>query len=100
MNSTTSPKGNNYLFLRAEAATWFDCFRFPHSNDLENTDFCNTQIGEDGFRYRWIVFISVLLQKALLYIKTPMAALGAAIELCLNYPAFNHHLLFNIFTGF
>ncbi|KAG6419847.1 hypothetical protein SASPL_116359 [Salvia splendens] len=95
----------NYLCLRAEAASWFHCFKILHSNDLENTDFCNTQIEEDGvagFRYRWIVFISLLLQKAFLHLKKPVAAIGATVELFLNYPAFNggcRHFFFNIFTG-
>ncbi|KAG6408360.1 hypothetical protein SASPL_131365 [Salvia splendens] len=90
-----------YLFLKAEVASWFDCLRILHSKDLEKRDFCHTEIGGEvaGSRYRWIVFISVLLQKALLCLKAPMAALGVAIELCLNYPAFNHRLLFNMFTG-
>ncbi|KAG6406058.1 hypothetical protein SASPL_133654 [Salvia splendens] len=58
----------NYLFLKAEVASWFDCLRIIHSKDLEKRDFCNTEIGGEvtGSRYRWIVFISVLLQKALL----------------------------------
>ncbi|KAG6422841.1 hypothetical protein SASPL_113222 [Salvia splendens] len=95
----------SYLFLRAEAATWFDCFRILHSNDLENTDICNTPIEEDGvagIRYRWIVFISLLFQKAFLYLKKPVAAIGAAVELFPNYPAFNggcRRFFFNIITG-
>ncbi|XP_057779527.1 triacylglycerol lipase OBL1-like [Salvia miltiorrhiza] len=108
LEATTMDEENyfskNYLYLKAEVASWFDCLRILHSNDLEKRDFCNTQIGGGvtGFRYRWIVFISVLLQKALLHLKNPMAALGAAIELCLNYPPFNggyRRLFFNIFTG-
>ncbi|KAH6822935.1 alpha/beta-Hydrolases superfamily protein [Perilla frutescens var. hirtella] len=96
----------NYLLLKAEEASCFDCARILHSNDLEKRDFFNTGIinegGVIGFRHRWIIFISVVLQKVFLYLKKPMAAVGAAFELWLNYPPFNGgygHLFFNFFTG-
>lgn len=96
----------NYLLLKAEAASCFDCVRVLHSNDLEKREFFNTGIQEEEevveFRYRWIIFISLVLQKLLLYMKKPMAALGSVMELALNFPAFNggcRGLIVNTLTG-
>lgn len=94
----------NYLLLKAEEASCFDCIRVLHSNDLEKRGFFNTRVEGEviGFRHRWIIFISLVLQKAFLFSKKPMAAVGSTMELCLNYPAFNggyRRLFFNFLTG-
>lgn len=95
----------NYIVIKPEEASCFDLVRILCSKDLENRDFFKTRVegGVIGFRHRWIVFISVLLQKAFLYLKKPMAAVGSALELWLNYPPSNGgycHLFFNVLTGF
>lgn len=95
----------NYLLLKAEEASCFDCIRILYSNDLEKRGFFNTRVEGEviGFRHRWIVFISLVLQKAFLFSKKPMEAVGSTVVLWLNYPAFNggyRRLFFNFFTGF
>ncbi|KAI3460224.1 hypothetical protein Pfo_016887 [Paulownia fortunei] len=94
----------NYLVLKPEEASCLDFVRILCSNNLEKRDFFNTRVegGVIGFRHRWIIFISVLLQKVFLYLKKPMAAVGSALELWLNYPPSNggyRRLFFNLLTG-
>ncbi|KAK4434422.1 Lipase [Sesamum alatum] len=94
----------NYLLIKPEEASWFDLLRILCSETLENRDFYRTPVEAEvvRFRRRWIVFISVLLQKLLLLLKKPLAAVGAAVELLLNYPASNGGflgLLWNLLTG-
>ncbi|KAK6115913.1 hypothetical protein DH2020_008182 [Rehmannia glutinosa] len=95
----------NYLVIKPEQASCLDLVRILCSDDLEKRDFFNTRVLQGGstrFRHRWIVFISVLLQKVLLYLKKPVASVGSAVELLLNFPAANggyRRLFCNLFTG-
>ncbi|KAL6504364.1 hypothetical protein OROGR_026287 [Orobanche gracilis] len=95
----------NYLVIKPEQASFSDLLRILCSSELEKRDFLNTPVQGSGltrFRHRWIVFISVLLQKVLLCLKTPLAAAGSAVELFLNLPAANggyHRLFFNLLRG-
>ncbi|KAL6504633.1 hypothetical protein OROHE_023391 [Orobanche hederae] len=94
-----------YLVIKPEQASFSDLLRILCSSELEKRDFLNTPVQGGGltrFRHRWIVFISVLLQKVLLCLKTPLAAVGSAVELFLNLPAANggyHRLFFNLLRG-
>ncbi|KAG8390898.1 hypothetical protein BUALT_Bualt01G0131400 [Buddleja alternifolia] len=97
----------NYLVLKPEEASCFDLVRILCSiNELERRDFYNSgsvaAADDQSFGHRWIVFISVLLQKIFLYLKTPMAVVGSAMEVLLNFPPANggyRRLLFNLLTG-
>ncbi|KAL2242086.1 UNVERIFIED_CONTAM: putative feruloyl esterase A [Sesamum indicum] len=94
----------NYLLIKPEQASCFDLLRLLCSKTLENRDFFRTPVEAEAvrFRRRWIVFISLLVQKVLLWLKRPLAAVGDAVELLLNYPAANGgylRLLFNLLTG-
>ncbi|GFP96369.1 lipase [Phtheirospermum japonicum] len=94
----------SYLVIRAEQASCLDLLRTLCSKDLEKRDYLNTPVrgGSTRFRYRWIVFISVLLQKVLICLRTPMAAVGSTVELWLNFPAANGgygRMISNLFTG-
>ncbi|KAK4383442.1 hypothetical protein Sango_2775900 [Sesamum angolense] len=94
----------NYLLIKPEQASCFDLLRLLCSKTLENCDFLRTPVEAEAvrFRRRWIVFISLLVQKVLLWLKKPLAAVGDAVELLLNYPAANGgclRLLFNLLTG-
>ncbi|XP_051149779.1 triacylglycerol lipase OBL1-like [Andrographis paniculata] len=96
----------NYLVLKPEDATGFDLVRILSSRDFGKRDFFSSSFDEGelivGFRQRWILLVSVFLQKILIRLKTPMAAVGNAVELGLNYPPANGgfcRLLFNFFAG-
>ncbi|XP_051150856.1 triacylglycerol lipase OBL1-like [Andrographis paniculata] len=97
----------NYFLLKVEEASFLDFVRILWCNDLGQRNFFKAKkTAASGklrsFRHRWIVFISLLLQKILLYLKKPMAAAGSALEMFLNFPAFNGgylSLFSNLFTG-
>lgn len=98
---------NNYFFLRPEDACFFDLFRILCSSELRKTDFCDAS-SEDAdlvfftLRRRWLIFVSVVLQKLLILFKEPLAWIGSTIELLLNYSTANggySWLLFHFLTG-
>ncbi|CAA0840673.1 alpha/beta-Hydrolases superfamily protein [Striga hermonthica] len=94
----------NYLVIKPEKASWLDLFRILFSSNLERRDFfdCPEEGVLSRFGHRWIVFISVLVQKVLLFMKIPLAAVGTVVEFFLNLPAANggcRRLFFNLLTG-
>ncbi|GER40179.1 alpha/beta-Hydrolases superfamily protein [Striga asiatica] len=96
---------DNYLVIKPEKASLLDLFRILFSRNLERRDFFNCP--EEGvlsrFDHRWIVFISLLVQKVLLFIKIPLAAVGTVVEFFLNLPAANggcRRLFFNLLTDY
>ncbi|KAH7567434.1 hypothetical protein ACOSQ2_010982 [Xanthoceras sorbifolium] len=95
----------NYLFLKPEEATLFDLIRLLYSSKLEERRFveCSSEADCHGnFRRRWIIFISVVSQKVLLFTRIPLAIVGYVLELWLNLLSGNGgflRLLFNLFTG-
>lgn len=81
----------NYLVLDAEKASLFDLICILLSNEVEKRTFIDLPETEKlrGLRRRWLIFISVLLQKILLYLKWPMAQLGFVLEFCINLSSSN-----------
>lgn len=96
---------SEYAMLKPEEANVFDCLRILFSSELVERD-CfdsNSAAAHLSFRTRWLIFISVIVQKILIYLKDPLAWLGSAIEIFLNYPSFNggyFRLILNFLTGF
>lgn len=95
---------SDYLVLRPDKAGVSDLLRLLLSarvSDNQSVD-CpiDTEIGEA--KRRWAVFVSLLLQKILLFSRKPMARIGLAIEFWLNLLMANNgllSLLWNLFTG-
>ncbi|TXG52424.1 hypothetical protein EZV62_021593 [Acer yangbiense] len=94
-----------YLFLKPKEATLFDLIRLLYSSNLEETRFVEFSDQADrhinNFRRRWLIFISVVAQKVLLFMRIPLAIVGYVLELCLNLLSSNGGflgLLFNLFT--
>ncbi|KAK0577190.1 hypothetical protein LWI29_029298 [Acer saccharum] len=97
----------NYLFLKPKEATLFDLIRLLYSSNLEEIRFVEFSDQSDrhidNFRRRWLIFISVVAQKLLLFIRIPLAIVGNVLELCLNLLSSNGgflRLLYNLFTGY
>ncbi|XP_031125736.1 uncharacterized protein LOC116028079 [Ipomoea triloba] len=97
---------SEYAELKPEEASFFDCLRILFSPELGGTDCVDTNsvpaAGHLSFRSRWLIFISVVAQKILIYLKDPLAWLGSALEIFLNYPSFNggvFWLVLNFLTG-
>ncbi|TXG52423.1 hypothetical protein EZV62_021592 [Acer yangbiense] len=96
----------NYLFLKPKEATLFDLIHLLYSSNLEELRFveCSDQADRhiNNFRRRWLIFISVVAQKLLLFMRIPLTIVGNVLELCLNLLSSNGgflRLLYNLFTG-
>lgn len=97
----------DYLELKPQQASCLDFVRILCcSCNITKREFINTTHEEErvkgSFRHRWIVFISVSLQRVFLSLNKPMAWLGWLVELLFNYPKFNGgflRLLLNLITG-
>ncbi|CAN4115107.1 unnamed protein product [Withania somnifera] len=95
----------DYLELKPQEASYFDFIRIFYSSELDKRNFFHVSAGVErirGFRRRWLIFTSVVMQRLLFWYKTPMANLGSFIELLQNYPSFNggfRQLFFNILQG-
>ncbi|KAK8579981.1 hypothetical protein V6N13_143124 [Hibiscus sabdariffa] len=94
---------DDYFVLDPKKAGLFDLFSLLFSHQLENRRFIDFQGSQhENFRYRWIIFVSVVVQKLLLWATKPMAFVGDAIEMWLNLLSANaglFHLLLNLVTG-
>ncbi|GLU04258.1 hypothetical protein SLE2022_214170 [Rubroshorea leprosula] len=97
---------DNYLLLKPKEANVFDLVHLLFSSSLlERKRFieCPAELPKyTDFRRRWLIFISVLAQKLLLLLNTPMAKTGHALEMCLNLFSSNGgflRLLRNLFKG-
>ncbi|XP_038994667.1 triacylglycerol lipase OBL1-like [Hibiscus syriacus] len=93
----------DYFLLNPEKASLFDLLSLLLSHQMENRRFIKS--GESqrrSFRDRWTIFVSVLVQKLLIWATTPMAFIGDTIELWLNLLSANgglYHLLINLAKG-
>ena len=87
MEAKAGNKGfySNYLLLNPKQATFFDLFCVLFSSDLRKRKFIDSSYAKlESFWYRLLLFLSATLQKFLLTISTPMAALGSTLEDLLN----------------
>ncbi|XVF39923.1 hypothetical protein PTKIN_Ptkin01aG0071600 [Pterospermum kingtungense] len=95
---------DDYFVINPDEASFLDLFRVLCSSDqLETRSFINSPSHQQrNFRRRWIIFISVLVQKLLLWGTKPMALVGNVLEMWLNLLSINgglFHLLLNLATG-
>jgi hypothetical protein len=94
----------NKLLLDPTEASFLDLILFLVSSNIKVRGFieCYEEQGLKNFNSRWIVFISVLVQKILLFFRKPMAMIGNALEMWLNLLLCNggfFKLLLNILKG-
>ncbi|XP_059637969.1 triacylglycerol lipase OBL1-like [Cornus florida] len=78
----------DYLVLKPAEASLFDLVRILYSSELNKRQFVQCRETEK-LEYRWILFISVLAQKLLLYLKTPMKLIGYLLTMWLNFVSIN-----------
>lgn len=94
---------DDYFLLSPEKATLFDLFSLLFSPRLENRGFIDCPASQhQSFLLRWPIFVSVVLQKLLIWVKKPLALMGDAIEMWLNLLSANgglFHLLLILPTG-
>ncbi|KAF7140890.1 hypothetical protein RHSIM_Rhsim06G0051100 [Rhododendron simsii] len=96
----------NYLELKPHDATLLDPVRIMFTSDNSLAMEKSVETSEPnhlrGLELRWVIFISLSVQKLLLYLKKPMAWLGYVIEMCLKLLSSNGGfwwLLLNILKG-
>ncbi|XP_052200854.1 triacylglycerol lipase OBL1-like [Diospyros lotus] len=94
----------DYLVLKPEQASIFDLVRILYSSDIEKRGFieCIEPGNLRAFRRRWLLFVSVLAQKLLLYLEKPMSWTGYIVEMWLNLLSSNGGLgmlLLNLLKG-
>lgn len=82
----------NYLVVNAKEASLYNivCILICSSGFLNNKDFYNERYEDakrstrENLSRRWLIFVSVLAQKLLIWAKKPMAQIGSLIEIWLN----------------
>lgn len=97
---------NDFLELKPHHASLLDLVRvlFSTHDSLSRRNFVETSDANHlkGLGLRWIVFISLFVQKLLLYLSKPVARMGYVIEMWLNLLSSNGgfcQLLSNILKG-
>ncbi|KAI3409323.1 Lipase_3 domain-containing protein [Psidium guajava] len=76
---------SSYLLVSPEKADIVDLFRILICSDVHKRKFVDTSHeGEESFGRRWIMFVSILVQKLLLLIAKPLSWIGSVIEFWLN----------------
>jgi hypothetical protein len=92
--ASTCDKGfaDSYMILNPEDAHFFDIIRILFSRDIGHRKFVDSNAEGDvegSFRGRWLIFISIVLQKFLLFIAKPLAKIGYWVEMLINLIALN-----------
>ncbi|RWW34368.1 hypothetical protein GW17_00000883 [Ensete ventricosum] len=104
MASEDDSSFGNHMVLRPDKTRAVHLFQLLFRKKLDGHVSIETPIGMeiDWEKRRWTIFISVLLQKILMFIRKPMAWFGSVIEYWMNLVMENHgfvSLLFNILKG-
>ncbi|GFY86854.1 alpha/beta-Hydrolases superfamily protein [Actinidia rufa] len=94
----------DYFVLKPEHASLFDLIRILCSSSFGERRFVESSGANNlgGLGRRWLIFISVLVQKVLIYLRKPMAWIGYVLEMWLNLLASNGGfglLLLNLLKG-
>ncbi|KAL4362869.1 hypothetical protein GQ457_04G035250 [Hibiscus cannabinus] len=94
---------SNFMLLKPEEVSFLDLFRILYSSNLDGRGFVDSSSETaESFRYRWLIFVSIVAQKMLMFTSKPMAWMGSTIEMFLNLLAINKNffvLLFNLMRG-
>ncbi|KAL1206388.1 Triacylglycerol lipase OBL1 [Cardamine amara subsp. amara] len=82
-------KTKNYFVLNPREATVLDLIRLLFSSDLGNRNFIDSseeRLEDDvcRFRRRWIIFVSIVIQKLMILLKKPLYLFGFTLVFWLN----------------
>ncbi|CAJ2646183.1 triacylglycerol lipase OBL1-like [Trifolium pratense] len=92
--ASTCDKGfaDSYMILNPEDAHFFDIIRILFSRNIGHRKFVDSNAEGDvegSFRGRWLIFISIVLQKLMLYIAKPLNKFGSCVEMLINLISLN-----------
>ncbi|KAK3218967.1 hypothetical protein Dsin_012937 [Dipteronia sinensis] len=94
---------SNYMVLNPDEVGLFDLINMLFSSNMEKRKFVDSsEVEEQDFWRRWIMFISIVVQRLLLFFAKPMSIFGLAIEFFLNLLSINGNLaslLLNLVQG-
>lgn len=77
--------GGNYLVLRPEKASVFDLIAVLASIRVGRRKSVESSKEEEGdVEYRFMIFLSLLVQKILLLVAEPMASMGKLLDMLFN----------------
>lgn len=97
---------DSYMLLNPEDAHFFDLVHVLYSRNLGNRKFVDSNAEgsyEGSFRQRWLIFVSVVLQKLLLLIAKPLSFFGSCVEFFINLLVLNGGfimIVINFLTGY
>ncbi|KAE9596672.1 hypothetical protein Lal_00007363 [Lupinus albus] len=105
-NKCNKSFANSYMLLKPEEAHFFDIIRILFSSNLGHRKFVESNekgtLVEGSFRHRWLIFISIVLQKLMLFVAKPLSTFGSWVEWFINLVVLNggfHRIPFNYLTG-
>ncbi|CAM0913845.1 unnamed protein product [Alopecurus aequalis] len=77
----------HYMVLRPEKGGVRSLLHLLRSSDVAANDAvdCPAGTAEERRLHRWVIFVSLVAQMLLLWVKTPMAKLGTAVEYWMNF---------------
>ncbi|XP_027347801.1 uncharacterized protein LOC113859185 [Abrus precatorius] len=94
-----------FMLLKPEKMGFIQLFQILFGSDLHQKDFvqCLEFIVEERFSHKWLVFLSLLVQKVLHSMANVLKCFGDIVEVFLNLQASNNYNVFmlipNIFRG-
>ncbi|KAK3030111.1 hypothetical protein RJ639_038860 [Escallonia herrerae] len=95
---------SDFMLLKPEEVSVVDLIRVLFSHDLKKRKFvdCPEGTSEESFKRRWVIFVSILVQKCLSTVGRPLAWFGSKVEQWLNLVSSNQNvglLLWNFLRG-
>jgi hypothetical protein len=95
---------SSYMLLKPEELTFFDLIKILFSTDIEKRKFVDSaEVKEEDFQRRWLIFISIIVQKLLRFFSKPISFFGSLTEMWLNLLSSNGgfgSLLLNTIEGY
>ncbi|XP_062101983.1 triacylglycerol lipase OBL1-like [Humulus lupulus] len=92
----------SYMLLKCEEVGLFDLlYLLLYSSDSVKKKLLveSSDKAEESFGRRWIIFLSIVVQKVLQFVSIPLAGVGSAFEMGLNILSSNGNL-FNLILNF
>ncbi|XAR57790.1 Triacylglycerol lipase [Bertholletia excelsa] len=91
----------NFVHLKHDQANFLHMFKLLYTKDLSESKLIEVPDKTvAGFQHRFLIFLSILIQKILKAIRTPLALVGEIVELIMNIAATNFFvLIWNFIRG-
>ena len=83
-----------YMILKPEEVSFYDLIHILFSSDVKKRKFVDSSEATDqeSFGHRWLIFLSIVVQKSLQFVAKPLASVGSGFEMGLNLLSSNGNL--------